>query len=69
MKIIKDEAATHKRKRRITIEFDPNEAITSIRDGAYYRLGGQVDDIVQSHVLTEMVHVYWCSVTQKWEEA
>ena len=69
MKIIKDEAATPKRKRRITLEFDPDEAITSIRNGAYYRLGGQVGDVVRSHVLTEMFVVYWCSVTQKWEEA
>jgi hypothetical protein len=27
-----------------------------------------VDDIVQSHVITEMRGVYWCSITQKWEE-
>ena len=31
--------------------------------------GGQMDDIVQSHVLTEMRGVYWCSITQKWEDA
>ena len=29
----------------------------------------EVDDIVQSHVITEMTGVYWCSVSQKWEEA
>jgi hypothetical protein len=28
-----------------------------------------VDDIVQSHVIAEMRCVYWCSITQKWEEA
>jgi hypothetical protein len=69
MKIIKDEPATLKRGRRITVELGPNEALLSIRDGHYYRLGGQVDDIVQSHVITEMTRVYWCSIAQKWEEA
>jgi hypothetical protein len=69
MKIIKDEMATLKRGRRITVELAPGETLLNIREGTYYRLGGQVDDIVQSHVLTEMRGVYWCSITQKWEEA
>jgi hypothetical protein len=69
MNIIKDEPATLKRARRITLELAPGEAIINVREGRYYRLGGQVDDIVQSHVITEMTGVYWCSVSQKWEEA
>jgi hypothetical protein len=68
MKIIKDEIATLKRGRRITVELSPGETLFNIREGTYYRLGGQVDDIVQSHVITEMRGVYWCSITQKWEE-
>lgn len=35
----------------------------------HYRLGGQVDDVVASHVLTEAVPVYWCSIEQKWVDA
>jgi hypothetical protein len=69
MNIIKDEPATLKRARRITLELAPGETVGCIKEGAYYRLGGQVDDIVQSHVITEMTNVYWCSVSQKWEEA
>lgn len=69
MKIIKDQPATLKRGRRITVELAPGETLLSVRDGQYYRLGGQVEDIVQSHVITEMTGVYWCSVTQRWEEA
>ena len=69
MNIIKDEPATLKRGHRVTVELEPGEAIINVRDGRYYRLGGQVDDIVQSHVITEMTGVYWCSVTQKWEES
>jgi hypothetical protein len=69
MKIIKDEIATLKRGRRITVEVSPGETLFNIREGTYYRLGGQVDDVVQSHVITEMRGVYWCSITQKWEEA
>jgi hypothetical protein len=69
MNIIKDEPATLKRARRITLELAPGETVGCIKEGGYYRLGGQVDDIVQSHVITEMTRVYWCSIAQKWEEA
>ena len=69
MKIIKDEIATLKRKRRVVIELDHDEEFGIIKTGAYYRLGGQVDDIVQGHVIQDMSRVYWCSITQKWEEA
>ena len=50
MKIIKDEPATLKRGRRITVELAPGETLLNIREGTYYRLGGQIDDIVQSHL-------------------
>ena len=67
MKIIKDEIATLKRGRRITVELAPNEVLTNIKDDAYYQLGGQVDDVVRGHVIIDMRCVYWCSITQKWE--
>jgi hypothetical protein len=69
MKIIKDEPATLKRGRRLTVELEPGMTLLCLREGRYYRLGGQVDDIVHSHVITEITSVYWCSITQKWEEA
>ncbi len=69
MKIIKDEPSTLKRARRVTVELASNETLGCIKEGGYYRLGGQVDDIVQSHVITEMTNVYWCSVSQKWGNA
>lgn len=69
MKIIKDEIATLKRKRRVVLELNHDEEFAVLQNGAYYRLGGQVDDIVQSHVIGDMSRVYWCSITQKWEEA
>jgi hypothetical protein len=67
MKIIKDEPATLKRGRRITVELAPGDELVNIRWDRFYRLGGQVDDVVAGHVLTEMQVVYWCSITQKWE--
>ena len=68
MKIIKDDPATLKRGRRLTIELASGDTIFNVRDGHFYRLGGQVDDVVQSHVIAEMKGVYWCSISQKWEE-
>ena len=69
MKIIKDEMATLQRGRRVTVVLDPGESLVFIKPNCYYRLGGQVEDIVQSHVIIEAGQVYWCSITQKWEQA
>lgn len=54
-------------RRRVTVELTPDETLMPIRDG-FYKLGGQVDDIVSSSVLNETVQVTWCSVSQKWVE-
>jgi hypothetical protein len=56
-------------KRVVTVELDAGEKLIGIKDGCYYRLGGQIDDIVQSHVITELEQVYWCSITQDWRPA
>lgn len=69
MKIIKVEIATLKRGRRMTIELAPGETILIIRQENFYRLGGEVNDVVAGHVLAETRSVYWCSITQKWEYA
>ena len=69
VKTIKDEVATLKRGRRVTVELEPNEYLLSFKDGAYYQLGGQVDDIVAGHIIIDAHPVYWCSVSQKWEDA
>jgi hypothetical protein len=68
MRTIKDEVATLKRGRRVTVELSPNEYLLSFKDGAYYRLGGQVEDVVQGHIIIDAYPVCWCSVTQKWED-
>lgn len=66
MKIIKDEPATLKRKRRITVEVDRDERLMSFNPNQYYRLGGQVEDIMQGHVIVDSEHVIWCSIEQRW---
>lgn len=38
------------------------------REGQFYRLGGQVDDVVQGHVLIEARPTRWCSIQQEWIE-
>jgi hypothetical protein len=69
MLTIKDEVATLKRGRRVTVELEPDEYLVSFKDGTYYRLGGQVGDVVRGHIITEAYPVYWCSIAQKWEDA
>jgi ABC-type transport system involved in cytochrome bd biosynthesis fused ATPase/permease subunit len=45
MKIIKDEPATLKRGHRVTVELEPGETLINVREGRYYRLGGQMDTV------------------------
>ena len=66
MKTIKDEVATLKRGRRVTVELAPDEYLLSFKEDAYYRLGGQVEDVVQGHVITDSYQVSWCSIGQEW---
>lgn len=44
----------------------PGETAVIIRDDAHYRLGGQVDEVMAGHVLTESERVVWDSIEQKW---
>lgn len=55
-------------KRRITVEVEDGEQLLSIKPNSFYKLGGQLDDIVASHVIEEMGEVSWCSIEQKWVE-
>lgn len=34
----------------------------------FYKLGGQMDDVVPGHVLVEAVPVTWCHFEQRWVE-
>lgn len=38
------------------------------REDAFYKLGGQMDDVVPGHVLQETRPVVWCHFEQKWVE-
>jgi hypothetical protein len=70
MKVIIDVPATKKKPRMVTVALrHEDEVLMSFRPEKYYKLGGQVDDVVQGHVITESDAVYWCSIGQRWEEA
>ena len=53
-------------KRHVLVEIDANETLFAMDVDAYYRLGGQMEDIVQGHVIAEADKVYWCSINQEW---
>lgn len=53
-------------KRHELIELAEGEEVMSFNDNNYYRLGGQVDDVVHGNVITESEHVVWCSIEQRW---
>ena len=53
-------------KREVTVMLDEGDHLMCFHDDRYFRLGGQVDDVVAGHVITESEHVVWCSIEQKW---
>ena len=66
MKKIKDQVMKNG-KRRVTVELDPSETLMlALREGAHYKLGYPVEDVVAVHVLSESVQVMWCSASQEW---
>lgn len=65
MKIIR-ERINKRGNREIVVELTKDEDLFTVRDEQFYRLGGQVEDVVGAHVIQEMEMVQWCSVSQKW---
>lgn len=39
-----------------------------VSDDAFYKLGGQIDDVVRGHVLLESSSVAWSSIDQEWAD-
>ena len=52
---------------RLVVDLEQDEEIKVIKENAYYQLGGQLEDVVSSHVLSGTSEVYWCSVSQSWK--
>lgn len=46
----------------------PQGNVLRILESRYYKLGGQVEDIVSGDIITEIRDVSWCSVSQQWVE-
>lgn len=53
-------------KRVVRIELGPDEEVIPLRDGCFYRLGGQVDEVMPAHVLAEAALAVWDHFDQKW---
>ena len=68
MKIAKD--TTNKQGHRVlTIVCDRTETIFALRPNSHYKLGGQVEDVMDSHILADATEVYWNSIEQEWSDA
>ena len=65
MKILR-ERINKQGKREVTVVLEGEDHLMCFREDRFYRLGGQVDDIMQGHVITESECMYWCSIEQAW---
>lgn len=67
---IKRERITAAGKRELVIELDhPEEHLVAVDRRRHYRLGAQIDDVVDSDALIDAQQVYWCHLEQKWVDA
>ena len=55
--------------RTITVQLATGEKLIALKEDSYYRLGGQLDDVVGGYCITEGRRVAWCSIEQKWVDA
>ena len=68
MKITKD----YTRKdgvRTVTVQIEEGEYLEAFKLDNYYRLGGQLEDVVAGYCIIGSPRVYWCSIEQKWVDA
>jgi len=67
MKVIKD--FTRKDGiRTVTVQLAAGEKLMVFKEDSYYRLGGQLDDVVGGYCIIEGERVVWCSIEQKWTD-
>ena len=52
--------------RTVTVQLAAGERLMAFKEDSYYRLGGQLDDVVGTHCIAEGNRVAWCSIEQKW---
>ena len=51
-------------KKQITVIIDTDEHLQAINEKSFYRLGGQLNDIVPGFVLTESYQISWYHIQQ-----
>ena len=52
--------------RTVTVQLAEGEKLMAFKEDSYYRLGGQLDDVVGGYYITESDYVIWCSIEQRW---
>ena len=63
---VKHEKQLKNGKWHVLVELEEGDTLMCFRHDRYFRLGGQLDDVVGGHVITESEHVTWCSIEQRW---
>jgi len=63
---IKHEKQLKNGKRHVLVELDEGDKLMCFHDDRFYRIGGQVDEVMAGYVITESDQVVWCSIEQKW---
>ena len=65
MKVIK-ETTRKDGVRTVTVQLAADEMLMAFKEDSYYRLGGQLDDVVGGYCIIDSRRVAWCSIQQEW---
>jgi len=52
--------------RTVTVLLAAGEKLMAFKEDNYYRLGGQLDEVVGGYCITKSDYVIWCSIEQRW---
>ncbi len=63
---IKNQRILPNGKKQMTVIVDTNEQLISINESLFYRLGGELNDIVPGFVITDSCQISWCHIQQNW---
>ena len=55
--------------RTVTVQLAVGEKLMAFQEDSYYRLGGQLDEVVGGYCIIGSPQVVWCSIEQKWVDA
>lgn len=69
MNVIRSKVNERTGMETVTVEIPRGCSLVAVQKGCFYRLSGQMDDVVPDHVISDVSRVVWSHFEQKWVDA